>query len=156
MKVIHGFLGLIGLSAALACQPAEGGPSEDGPFCGGIAGIPCPGSGTCFDDRSDECDPQHGGADCGGLCRCVKMEECDKGSRWDDSPDVCACVSDDPCAAVRCPEGTRCVAEPTGASCVGLGPKCGSTVCSAGNVCCNASCGICTPPGRACIQIACD
>jgi hypothetical protein len=22
-------------------------------------------------------------------------------------------------------------------------------------VCCNASCGICTPPGNACIQIAC-
>jgi len=28
--------------------------------------------------------------------------------------------------------------------------------CPAGQVCCNASCGICTPPGFACIQIACQ
>lgn len=33
---------------------------------------------------------------------------------------------------------------------------CGKTVCPAGQVCCNLSCGICTPPGWACIQIACD
>jgi hypothetical protein len=37
-------------------------------FCGGIAGIPCPGGLTCVDDPSDTCDPAHGGADCGGLC----------------------------------------------------------------------------------------
>jgi len=34
--------------------------------------------------------------------------------------------------------------------------QCGSTTCGEGTVCCNASCGICTPPGRVCIQIACD
>jgi hypothetical protein len=33
---------------------------------------------------------------------------------------------------------------------------CGNVTCAAGEVCCNASCGICTPPGGACIQIACD
>jgi hypothetical protein len=33
---------------------------------------------------------------------------------------------------------------------------CGATTCTDGTVCCNASCGICTPPGRVCIQIACD
>jgi hypothetical protein len=33
---------------------------------------------------------------------------------------------------------------------------CGSTVCPAGMTCCNASCGMCAPPGVACIQIACD
>jgi hypothetical protein len=33
---------------------------------------------------------------------------------------------------------------------------CGNTVCPAGQTCCNASCGICTPPGWACTQIACD
>jgi len=32
---------------------------------------------------------------------------------------------------------------------------CGNQICATGQVCCNASCGICTPPGYACIQIAC-
>jgi hypothetical protein len=36
------------------------------------------------------------------------------------------------------------------------GEQCGDTVCGAGLVCCNASCGICTPPDGACIQIACQ
>jgi len=35
------------------------------------------------------------------------------------------------------------------------GEACGPTVCPSGEVCCNASCGICTPPGGVCIQIAC-
>jgi hypothetical protein len=33
---------------------------------------------------------------------------------------------------------------------------CGEKICPAGETCCNASCGICTPPGWACIQIACE
>jgi hypothetical protein len=37
----------------------------------------------------------------------------------------------------------------------GTGPKCGSKVCPADQVCCNASCGVCTPPGFACDAIAC-
>lgn len=39
---------------------------------------------------------------------------------------------------------------------VGKVETCGNTVCPAGQTCCNASCGICAPPGGACIQIACD
>ena len=42
----------------------EGAPgtSEDDltvkrPFCGGIAGIPCPEGYSCIDDPSDSCDP---------------------------------------------------------------------------------------------------
>lgn len=35
------------------------------------------------------------------------------------------------------------------------GEPCGNNTCTDGNVCCNASCGICTPPGGACIQLAC-
>jgi hypothetical protein len=39
----------------------------------------------------------------------------------------------------------------------GSGPQaCGTTTCSKDTVCCNASCGICTAPGGACLQIACD
>jgi len=39
--------------------------------CGGIAGIPCPGAGRCVDDPNDSCDPNNGGADCGGICVCI-------------------------------------------------------------------------------------
>ncbi len=35
------------------------------------------------------------------------------------------------------------------------GVRCGSKACAAGEVCCNASCGICTPPGAMCIQQFC-
>lgn len=35
------------------------------------------------------------------------------------------------------------------------GERCGSKTCAAGTVCCNASCGICTPPNFACTQQAC-
>lgn len=34
--------------------------------------------------------------------------------------------------------------------------KCGDKTCPAGQVCCNTSCGICTPPGGVCIQMVCD
>ncbi len=35
------------------------------------------------------------------------------------------------------------------------GEACGPVTCGAGQVCCNASCGICTAPGLACPAIAC-
>src|SRR5687768_11072301 len=34
--------------------------------------------------------------------------------------------------------------------------RCGSVECPSGQVCCNASCGICTPPGGSCITLACE
>jgi hypothetical protein len=37
--------------------------------CGGIAGRPCDAGMSCVDDPADGCDPAHGGADCGGLCK---------------------------------------------------------------------------------------
>jgi hypothetical protein len=36
------------------------------------------------------------------------------------------------------------------------GAACGPKTCAAGTVCCNASCGICTPPGGACTQQVCS
>lgn len=36
------------------------------------------------------------------------------------------------------------------------GEACGPTTCGAGEVCCNASCGICVAPGGSCIDIACE
>jgi len=37
----------------------------------------------------------------------------------------------------------------------GGGVACGKARCAAGDVCCNASCGICTPPAGACDQQLC-
>jgi hypothetical protein len=38
-------------------------------LCGGVAGIQCSDpSAQCVDDPDDTCDPNNGGADCGGLC----------------------------------------------------------------------------------------
>ena len=56
-------LGWIGL-ATPAIQAAAGGQP-----CGGIAGIPCPEGFVCKDVPGDGCNPQHGGADCPGVCR---------------------------------------------------------------------------------------
>jgi hypothetical protein len=60
---------------ALACAPAVEAKnvteerSVNGDFCGGFAGIPCPKGFTCVDNPRDDCDPEQGGADCGGICR---------------------------------------------------------------------------------------
>ncbi|HET9960057.1 MAG TPA: hypothetical protein VFQ61_36445 [Polyangiaceae bacterium] len=139
-------------------------PPESGPFCGGIAAIRCPGLGQCVDNPSDGCDPKRGGADCGGICECTALAKCAGGSRFDRSPSVCSCVPDstqpepNPCAAVLCAANTQCVVEDGRAICkpIAAGVACGKNTCAAGQVCCNASCGICTPPDGVCIQIACE
>lgn len=137
-----------------ACQVAP-----TGPFCGGIAGIKCPGLGTCTDNPSDSCDPAKGGADCGGVCVCEALAKCAAGMEWDASPEVCACVKPvtNPCALAKCGFGSTCEVHDGGAVCVSNGQQpCGKSTCAAGTVCCNASCGVCTPPGFACTQQACN
>ncbi len=188
MDLRHVKLGFIGALLA-GCLPQDG--DLDGPPCGGIAGIACPGSGTCLDDPRDSCDPEAGGADCGGVCQCDVIGVCAEGWTWDGSPEVCSCVEGgltNPCAAVLCLEGTHCEVVDGVAECVehdpadpcatvrcepgrvcevvdgdavcvpqsAPGETCGATTCPVGQTCCNASCGICTPPGGACIQIACE
>jgi hypothetical protein len=64
-------------------------------FCGGIAAFPCPGSGSCVDNPADDCDPERGGADCGGICECNIRALCVQGLVFDASPSVCACVPAD-------------------------------------------------------------
>ncbi len=58
---------------------------------------------------------------------------------------VCApCPGLDPCpdlCRLECPPGVE---------------LCGPAVCVDGNVCCNASCGICTPPDGVCTQQICE
>jgi hypothetical protein len=70
-------------------------------------------------------------------------------------PPLPQCV-DNPCAVVRCKAGTTCTNVDGQAQCLANGTPCGKNTCQAGYECCNASCGICTPPDSACIQIVCD
>ena len=110
-------------------------PDPDAPMCGGIAAFRCPGAGRCVDNPYDDCDLQHGGADCSGLCVCLAprpgpvstdalllppINVCGKGRHFDSSAEVCACVPDrpDPCAVVRCVQGTVCIASGTRPICV--------------------------------------
>lgn len=63
-------LGVVALmtptTEAVGCPPPSG--PVRGQFCGGIAGIECPGKKICIDDPRDNCCPQLGGADCSGIC----------------------------------------------------------------------------------------
>jgi len=112
-----------GTEQELGCGPSPTPP----PVCGGIAGLQCPGQGTCVDDPSDECDPEAGNADCIGLCRCLlqigaPLPTCQPSESFSGSPDVCGCAPTPlvSCAAVFCPAGAHCeVSRSTGlASCV--------------------------------------
>ncbi|HEY6880450.1 MAG TPA: Kazal-type serine protease inhibitor domain-containing protein [Polyangiales bacterium] len=55
-------------SGAGASIAHQGECAPTGTFCGGIAAIPCEDGQKCVDDPSDDCDPKHGGSDCGGIC----------------------------------------------------------------------------------------
>jgi hypothetical protein len=129
-RIFKPVCGCDGQTYANRCQANTAGVSvvhegkcaeEEAPFCGGIAGIPCPGSGRCVDDPSDDCSPKTGGADCSGICICPAVSTCPAGSQWDSSAAVCACVKDEcptnPCAAILCRVGTVCVADGCQASC---------------------------------------
>jgi len=117
------------------CTPIE--PS--GPFCGGFGGFECPGSGSCVDDATDDCDPNDGGADCSGVCECNVRALCIQGFVFDESPEVCACVPDEPevdaCATVRCREGFECVVVDGDAVCQETVNPCAATTCLEGTEC---------------------
>jgi hypothetical protein len=76
--------------------------ASGGTFCGGIAGIQCPDGQVCIDDPSDSCDPNHGGADCGGIC----VDQTVK-----------------PCGNTICPTGTTCC-NPLTSTCTRPGMVC--------------------------------
>jgi hypothetical protein len=120
-------------AAGTHCESGLCVPDAPRVACGGIAAFRCPGAGQCIDDPTDSCDPNSGGADCGGVCLCAAEGLCVPGFHWDSSPNACSCVPD-----------KRTSTKP-----------CGGRTCGAKEYCCNASCGICAPVGGGCIQIAC-
>jgi hypothetical protein len=75
-KELRPVCGCDGATYGNACEAATAGVSVEhvgecergGEFCGGIAGFPCSEGQTCVDDPGDDCDPEQGGADCGGVC----------------------------------------------------------------------------------------
>jgi hypothetical protein len=117
------------------CSPIP--PS--GPFCGGFAGISCPGSGICVDDATDDCDPNNGGFDCGGVCECNSLALCIEGFSFDDSVDVCACVpvpETNPCALVDCFPNLICQVIEGEPVCVEPGPNpCALVLCAPETFC---------------------
>ncbi|HET6582001.1 MAG TPA: hypothetical protein VFG69_01115 [Nannocystaceae bacterium] len=91
-------------AAAAGVSVAHEGECEvQGEFCGGFGGIPCPDGKECIDDPNDDCDPNKGGADCGGIC--VDGPECppvfcalfcENGFETDENGcEICSCKDDD-------------------------------------------------------------
>jgi hypothetical protein len=84
-----------------------------------------------------------GGAPCASTGACAAGEICTTEDGVCNAPPGCG-------AGVSCP-----------AVCYGNcrpakdGPECGATRCAAGMVCCNDSCGICTPPNGGCTKQIC-
>jgi hypothetical protein len=74
--------------------------------CGGFANLGCPDSFTCVDDPTDECDVEHGGADCGGICQ----------------PKTCGGFGN-----LSCPDSMDCIDDPNDSCDVATGGRdCGS------------------------------
>jgi hypothetical protein len=125
--------------------------------CGGIANIACPGVGRCVDDPNDSCDPNAGGADCGGICSCVQNVACTADTKFDSSPSVCACVPIKPVCppvcAIYCQYGN--VPDANGCPTCQCNPPppdlCATLKCASGTHC---DSGKCVSDGVACGGIA--
>lgn len=105
----------LGFGLITACDPGEAATprkAELSSFCGGIAGIECPKGEVCADDPNDDCDPNNGGADCGGICE-PEGDKCDDPGR--------KYVSHDPqeCMLVKfaCPKGWSMFIDDCGCGC---------------------------------------
>ena len=114
------------------------------------AAVRCPAGTHCEEkDGTASCEP--GFHPCAAIL-CLRGTLCvirDGGA-------VCE-ASVHPCATVLCPPGQYCVDNGGAATCESeTGPECGQGHCKSGLECCNASCGICVPPGGVCTQQACN
>lgn len=96
-------------AAGAGTSVAHEGPCDVPSFCGGFANIQCPEGQTCVDDPNDDCDPQGGGADCGGICQdAAPVDPCDalEAAFTAEVAQIRACTSADECGQVL--TGTSC------------------------------------------------
>ncbi len=168
---------LLGLS--MGCPPdedlgtkADGGSASEPVVCGDVT---CASGQVCCNESCGIC-TEPGGACTKQYCEgpinddpCAKVR-CAAGTHCEVTEIQCIttpcdpivqCVSDDVygCELIDCKPGFTCIEDAAGnGECVpeNTGVQCGKNTCAQGDVCCNASCGICTPPDGACIQIACE
>lgn len=128
--------------------------------CGGFAGFECDPGFTCVDDPTDGCDPDRGGADCGGWC----LPNGGGNGNGGNASGQCAenpsnyLADAETCLTIRfsCEDGQEPFFDDCGCGCRDIpGEVCGDVVCGDGLECCNASCGICVEPGGVCTQQAC-
>lgn len=154
MQKFSMILGLVLLAGCAADVSSNTEALREVITCGGFAGFPCPDGYTCVDDRSDNCAPETGGADCIGICQPQRgPRECDRGRGV-------SYVSRNTteCAAIRflCEAGSEPFFNDCGCGCRPVeGEACGPVTCGSNEVCCNASCGICTGPTEFCTQQFC-
>jgi hypothetical protein len=152
------------------CEPLDAGqgPVQCGPnvcasgevCCNESCGICTPPNGVCTQQACAPADAGTGTA-C-GFNTCAPGTECCNPSCGICVPpgfactqQVCACPP--VVCTLACQYGFQ--RGPDGCEICACAPPpvtCGSVTCGAGLECCNASCGICAPPGSACIQIACN
>jgi hypothetical protein len=103
---------------SLTGESDEAKKPKGGQFCGGFAAIQCPEGLVCVDDPNDSCDPNAGGADCGGICIDPNDE---KKPRCDYNDPNMSYVSRDPneCPAIlfKCPEGSTAFFNDCGCGC---------------------------------------
>jgi hypothetical protein len=114
-------LGLLGLGAVgqTACFTDAEAAHGEGNFCGGFAAVPCAEGLSCVDDPKDDCDPEAGGRDCGGIC--LAPDSTRKRPRCDYKDQNLSYVSTnaDECPAIlfRCPEGSTAFFNDCGCGC---------------------------------------
>lgn len=123
-------------------------PCPDPGICGGIAGFSCPPGHVCVDDDGDDCDPQHGGADCGGIC----LPEVHDGRCGGDGTSTCLpheeCV-DDP--------DDDCDPEDDGAACPGFCQPDVEPICKTASDCpqIRIACSVCPDGNEVCPETNC-
>eukprot|EP01083_Nonionella_stella_P153338 492596_1 len=77
--------------------------------CGGLAAFACDKGLVCVDDPTDDCDPENGGADCGGIC----VEEATTTAAATTTAETTAATDVVDCICTECDKGLVCVDDPT-------------------------------------------